>query len=258
MATTELVPLRRRRHTDLPVLGTELDRLRSLEAQMDALLAEMHRRLASFQDLSGIRDFDIRAEVGEEDDALVVRAELPGFDESDVDVTLAEGLLTIKAERSARQGVGETEYALFEHSLLLPPGLDCDRAEARLSRGILTVRIPKQAEISAATRHIPIQRAESRSAMSGRYREYLADFRRRLAELREEVTKRGHEVAGDVRQRLEGLERLGERFEKRLGELEQSGESTLSQLRHRLERSWHEMSEGLGRLAERVRRRSSS
>ncbi len=99
----------------------------------------------------------------ETDDDVVVTAEVPGLDRDDLDVTVATGRLTIRGEkREEREDrrkdyrLVECRYGAFARSVPLPPGLDVERAEARVKRGILTVRIPKAAAGGGA-RRIPIK-----------------------------------------------------------------------------------------------------
>lgn len=79
-------------------------------------------------------------------DNYVVRAEMPGLDPSkDVTVTVRDGLLTIKAERSERvesKGHSEFSYGAFARSVPLPAGSDEDHVAAGYNKGILTVTVP--------------------------------------------------------------------------------------------------------------------
>lgn len=86
----------------------------------------------------------------EEEDAFVIEVDLPGFQEADVDVTLHNGLLSIKGERKAPENRkflfnGRT-YGSFERVVKLPLGVHGDDVAAALSDGVLTLRLPKAAE----------------------------------------------------------------------------------------------------------------
>ena len=74
-----------------------------------------------------------------------VRAEIPGLDPAeDVEVTVRDGLLTIKAERTdKKEGSGRSEfsYGSFERTITLPAGADEDDITATYDRGILTVSV---------------------------------------------------------------------------------------------------------------------
>ncbi len=83
-------------------------------------------------------------------DHLVLRADLPGIDEKDVDIEVKDGVLTISGERRAEheskeEGFYRVERATgsFSRSLSLPEGIDPDKVTANFDRGVLEVRIPK-------------------------------------------------------------------------------------------------------------------
>lgn len=96
------------------------------------------------------------------DDAYVVRAELPGIDpDKDLEVTVADGILSIKAERreertDARHS--EFHYGTFSRSVTLPAGADEEHVEAIYGHGILevTVKLADTAK-SKAARKIPVR-----------------------------------------------------------------------------------------------------
>jgi HSP20 family protein len=95
---------------------------------------------------------------------LIVRAELPGVDpEKDVDITVADGVLTIRGQRRAEhrdEGTNfyrmETSYGAFERSIPLPEGVNPDEITATHKQGILEVVVPGAAQIAPA-RKIPVQ-----------------------------------------------------------------------------------------------------
>jgi HSP20 family protein len=101
------------------------------------------------------------AELRETDDAVEVRAEVPGLDPEDIELTISPGALTIRGERreerkDKKRGSVEWRYGSFVESVALPPGVDVDRAEARLRNGVLVARFPKVQARSAA-RRIPVK-----------------------------------------------------------------------------------------------------
>ena len=105
-----------------------------------------------------------RADIVETGQAIEVSLELPGLDETDVDVSVAGGLLTVKAEKKLQadtQGVGwhlaERSYGRIQRTLSLPPNLDPERAEARFRNGVLTITVPKSSG-AAAVRKIDVKK----------------------------------------------------------------------------------------------------
>jgi HSP20 family protein len=89
----------------------------------------------------------------EADDHFVLKADLPGLAEGDVNIEVQEGTLTISGERKAEHEQREKgwyrierSFGRFSRSLTLPDGVDPDRIEASFSHGVLEVRIPKPEE----------------------------------------------------------------------------------------------------------------
>lgn len=91
-------------------------------------------------------------DITEDDAAYKITAELPGLEEKDVEVALADDVLTIKGEKSAETEkkeknyyLSERSYGAFQRSFVLPSGTDRDKITAEVSKGVLTVIIPKAA-----------------------------------------------------------------------------------------------------------------
>ncbi|MFC3961567.1 Hsp20/alpha crystallin family protein [Nocardia jiangsuensis] len=106
----------------------------------------------------------IKVEVTRDDTGVVVRAELPGVDpDKDVSVTVRDGVLHIRAERSEStesQGRSEFSYGSFLRALALPAGAREDDITAAYDKGILTVTVPVSAETPPAEKTIAISSAE--------------------------------------------------------------------------------------------------
>ncbi|HRX83420.1 MAG TPA: Hsp20/alpha crystallin family protein [Phycisphaerae bacterium] len=89
-------------------------------------------------------------EVSETGDAVTVKAELPGVDPQDVDVTVSGNILTISGEKreesEKREGVTyrcERRFGRFQRSIELPTAVDADNVTAENANGVLTVRLPR-------------------------------------------------------------------------------------------------------------------
>lgn len=109
-------------------------------------------------------------------DALVVEAELPGLKPEDVDITLENNTLTIRAEdrteRNEEQGdwiVREIGRGSVMRTVTLPTGLEADKAEATFEHGVLTLRIPKAEQVKPRQIQIrPVTAGEAKAVESGR------------------------------------------------------------------------------------------
>ena len=94
-----------------------------------------------------------RIDLTETDTELRVAAELPGLEEKDIQVSLEDGVLTIRGERTAEVKNEdakeirhvETFRGKYERSLRLPAEVDADGVKAVYRNGILTVTLPKTA-----------------------------------------------------------------------------------------------------------------
>jgi HSP20 family protein len=101
-------------------------------------------------------------DVIERDDEVIITAELPGMSRDDVQVEVAEGVLTIKGEKQEvkeeakdRYRVVERMFGRFERTFSLPVGIDPTKTAARFENGVLTVHLPRVPRPDA--RHVKIQ-----------------------------------------------------------------------------------------------------
>jgi len=101
-------------------------------------------------------DFAPAVDVHEDDEALVLRAELPGVKQEDIDIQVDGNVLTLKGERkleaeqqSRRYHRIERSYGTFVRQFQVPTNVDGTAIDAQLSDGILTLRLPKKAELKA-------------------------------------------------------------------------------------------------------------
>ena len=92
---------------------------------------------------------------------IVIRADLPGVDPKDVEITVNDDMLTVRGKReSAKEEKGknyihrEVAYGSFERSMRLPKGVDADSVKASYHNGVLEVRV--QAPREMAPRKVPI------------------------------------------------------------------------------------------------------
>lgn len=90
-------------------------------------------------------------DVRDEDDAVVVQAEAPGFEAGDFDLQVSDNRLVLRAAKKVETKGKEGKVQAYREqecyqSVTLPPGIDKDRVEAKYHNGILTVKLPKTAE----------------------------------------------------------------------------------------------------------------
>jgi len=109
-----------------------------------------------------------KIDIAESKDAIDLAAELPGVDEKDVDVTLADGMLTIRDEKKSERDetdkeknwhVVERSYGSFSRTISLPFDPDPAKVEAKFDKGVLHIHLPKPAEVAKKQQKIEIKKA---------------------------------------------------------------------------------------------------
>jgi len=109
-------------------------------------------------------------EVFDKDDKLVMKAELPGMNEEDIDVSVKDNILTIKGERKDENEVKEEEYyrcerfyGSFFRAIPLPSQVDAENIEANYEGGILEITLPKASEEKAKKIKVSGKTAEKKA-----------------------------------------------------------------------------------------------
>jgi len=153
-----LLPWRKQHDDEAPSRGDAL----ALRGDVDRWLARFLDEAPAPWSRAGER-WGPSVDLRETDDEVVATVEVPGLDPDDIELSLTPGGLTIRGEkheeREDRRGdvyVAERRYGSFVRTVPLPPGVDVDRATARVDRGVLTVRFPRSSKRSG-TRNVPIQ-----------------------------------------------------------------------------------------------------
>lgn len=151
----KLVPWKKNRN------GAALDRM---DHPFDLLHRDINELFDSFspwgewsrQDATGF-------ELSETDDEIQVKAELPGMDEQDIDVSLDENTLIIHGEhrdesekKKRKVHVSHMSIGRVHRSIQLPAEVDAAKAKAQFTRGVLTLIFPKTEKAKAVRRRIPV------------------------------------------------------------------------------------------------------
>jgi len=135
-----------------------------------ALRREMERAFENFGRDFGWSSGDMPSaatapsiDLSETDKEIKIEAELPGVEENDIEVVLSNGRLTIKGEKKAEKEEKKKDYHLversygsFARSIGLPFEADPGQVKASFTKGVLTVTVPKPAEVKAKEKKIPI------------------------------------------------------------------------------------------------------
>jgi len=173
-AATKL-PVRNEQRADHPAEWRPFEGLRR---EVDRLFEDF--QLSSWRSPFGRSLFDVqpfwRGEMGwgkapavdivDRDKTYEITAELPGMDESNIDVKFADGTLTIKGEKRDEKEeknkdyfLSERSYGSFQRSFGVPDGIDADKIEANFKNGVLTVRLPKTPQAQKSEKKSAIKKA---------------------------------------------------------------------------------------------------
>ncbi len=131
---------------------------------MDEFLGDWDDPFAFLRDREGWTAFSPPACVFEDEEAVVVRAEIPGITEKDVAISIREGMLVLsgekkeeKEEKTKDSHWTERTFGRFERRIALPAEVDGGKASATCKDGILTVTLPKTPKAKSAVRKIEVQ-----------------------------------------------------------------------------------------------------
>lgn len=105
-------------------------------------------------------------DVTEDDKTYTITAELPGLEEKNIDVAVSGDMLTLKGEKRYEKDeqdknryMSERAYGSFQRSFALPDGIDRDKIAANLSKGVLTITLPKTSEAQKPQKKIEVKTA---------------------------------------------------------------------------------------------------
>ncbi|MFA5183339.1 MAG: Hsp20/alpha crystallin family protein [Syntrophales bacterium] len=96
-------------------------------------------------------EWTLAMDVAETAEQVVVKAEVPGIDPKDINISLQGDVLTVKGEKKSEREekkesyhLVERSYGAFSRSVALPAAVDADKVEAKYEKGVLTITCPKK------------------------------------------------------------------------------------------------------------------
>jgi HSP20 family protein len=138
-----LVPFDKRNRNGLARLHTEMDDL------FDSFFRGLDRPFAGYKAWPAI-------DVAEEDEVIVIRAEVPGCKADDIDISVHGNTLTISGEKKLQEEKKEkgyyhmeSTYGSFRRELNLPADVDAGKIDAVCKDGVLSITLPKAATAKA-------------------------------------------------------------------------------------------------------------
>jgi HSP20 family protein len=153
MNLRSLIPTREQ--TNLPRSDSNV--FGSLQREVDRLFDEFARGFGTLSEPSR-SNLIPRIDVAETGKEIEITAELPGLERKDVEISIEDGILTVRGEKKVEKTEGdkdknyhliERNYGVFYRMLQLPPGIDPSTVQATMSNGVLKIKIPKPAHSEA-------------------------------------------------------------------------------------------------------------
>ncbi|MRR33204.1 Hsp20/alpha crystallin family protein [bacterium] len=139
-----------------------LRELRSMQEQMSRLLDMAWNREPGEELREGV--WQPLVDIFENDEAVVIKAELPGVDQRDIEVKIEDAMLVIRGERKQDSEIRreyyhriERCYGPFQRSFSLPQSIDRESVKAVCDKGVLTVTLPKKEEIKPKQINVEVQ-----------------------------------------------------------------------------------------------------
>ena len=142
------------------VRWTPMGNLQSFQHEMNRMFDQFFR--GGNGEEAKVSTWQPSVDIYETDDALVIKAELPGVSKDDVSIDVHQNTLTLRGQRKHEAEVKdehyhrvERSYGSFQRSFTLPTTVDAEKAEASFKDGVLELRLPRLE--SAKPRQVAIQ-----------------------------------------------------------------------------------------------------
>ena len=138
-----LVPFTKRNRNGLATLHNEMDDL------FDSFFRGLDRPFAGYKIWPVI-------DIAEDENSIIFRAEVPGCNAEDIDISVYGNTLTISGEKKLSEEKKEkgyyhveSSYGSFRRELTLPTDVDPDKIDATCKNGVLSINLPKAAQAKA-------------------------------------------------------------------------------------------------------------
>ena len=102
-----------------------------------------------------VREWSLRLDMFDCGDRVIVKAELPGVDKDDIDISVVGDVLTIKGQQKPEEEIKDEDYycreryrGSFHRTIQLPAEVDIEKIAARCENGVLEITLPKSPEVT--------------------------------------------------------------------------------------------------------------
>jgi HSP20 family protein len=169
MAIGDIIPFRwggLRRIDEDRTFDSLRSEMETLHRNLDRVFGDVWSGPSLLSDAWTSRNVVPNLDVTEDDKGFNVTVELPGMDEKDVAVSVADRILTIRGEKKEEKEKKEKDvyrreraYGSFRRIMELPADVDADKIDASFKKGVLTIALPKTKEAQAKVKQIPVKAA---------------------------------------------------------------------------------------------------
>lgn len=165
MSIRGLIPWQRRGDSYAPstLSLVRRDPLQSLHNEVDRMFNEVFRLNASGQPWAGGgAEIWPKIEIADEEKEVRITADMPGMEQKDIDVSLEDGVLTLKGEKRSETEnkdlqFSERFYGRFERRIPIGYELDEDKIDAHFDNGVLKIVLPKNESAASKPKRVEIK-----------------------------------------------------------------------------------------------------
>jgi HSP20 family protein len=147
--------------------------LLTLQREMDRIMTKFGAHPQHMTEEQGQNLWTPAVDVFKQGQDMVVRAELPGVNPADINVSVTGNMLTLKGERRQERQTGddqyvmrETTYGSFERRVTMPEDIDAGQVRAQYRAGVLEVTIPQSAFLATQPHNVAVQGAQQQQSMT--------------------------------------------------------------------------------------------
>ncbi len=159
MSLRSLIPWRQSEESSINRIQDEMDRFLGAfgPAWMESPFSPLRRE-------NGWKTAFPAADLAEDESSVTIRAEIPGMNEKEIDISIVENVLILKGEKKEEKETkekgsyrSERYFGSFERRIGLPAEVDVAKTNATYKDGVLTVQMPKTPKAKAATKKIEVK-----------------------------------------------------------------------------------------------------
>ena len=127
--------------------------IQQLQREMDRVMQRFFGEMPETSAQNGLTAWMPRVDIEEDDKQFIIKADLPGVDPKDVEISVLDDALVLRGQKKEQREEKKQNYHRIERfegefyrEIPLPRGIDAEKIQAKTTNGVLTVTVPKKAE----------------------------------------------------------------------------------------------------------------